>query len=1155
MAFVAEPHFAARIREVSRSLAQHFDQTSVARGVQYALGGRAQIVAEKRDGLEIELRSTCIGSRPTPYTQEILLCLDERGTVDLVEGECSCPMQTDCKHVACAALTWLATRGAPGGGRVANEVVPPRIVTGPIHLPREAQDWLRRLGQSAEGSRAGGANMPAKGDCVIYLLGEKGRTIAIVKARILKGGRLTPDAHSSPDPGWVYSGRDPPRYLGELDLPVVHSIARLKRSIGGIGAYSGWALEGVAGRETLERALATGRLRFGEGKEWRTYGVERTQIPLDGDGWLKWGPRVAATFDLIRGEFGGLRWTLRRPIDAREQPVFGIPVTPPLYLNQASGEIGELDAGLPNATAMLLLQMPEIDKETALPFMSLLHGVARAAGLDAVAERIPSSLILAKERPKPRLRIVRGRFRAYGMGSRDSVRWIAELWFDYPQGVSLPEDTRAGVAERWTDASGGARVLLRDSVFEAEIRRRFSAAGFPPRAAAGGYPVYRADADRSYMWPQDGSDRAWAEHAGGLFEVAYALEARIDHPEDFPHPLRDAGEVYQEFFETGTPQWFDLELGVMVDGKRVPIASALADWIRRTPHPQAWLERADPSSAVLLRIDPLGLVRLSAERLKRLLAPLIDTYAFDRGTADGKLKLSRLEAALIEVTPEAERRTQTNLAALRRRLENFNGITSHPPSAEFRAQLRPYQQAGLDWLQFLREYGLGGILADDMGLGKTVQALAHLDLEKAAGRADRPTLVVAPTSVLPNWIEEAARFAPRLRVLSLRGAQRGARFAAAGNADLLLTTYALLARDREALGALKYHYVVFDESQFLKNSRTQAHAVAASLDARHRIALTGTPIENNLSELWAHFNLLLPGFLGDAPQFTRTWRTPIERGGDSARLARLVKRVRPFVLRRKRTEVLDELPAKTEVVHHVELEGAQRDLYEALRIALDRKLRQAIDSKGIARSQIVILDALLKLRQACCDPRLVKASAAKAAHGVSAKLDELREMLEELLAEGRRVLLFSQFTSMLDLIEPELRKLGARHLRLDGSTADRETPVRRFQAGEADLFLISLRAGGTGLNLTAADTVIHYDPWWNPAVEAQATARAHRMGQEKAVFVYKLIARGTVEERIVELLGRKQALADALLGEGRARGPLITEQDIRALLAPMAEAL
>ena len=1148
MPFEPENIPAVAINRARRQLSGLLDATSVARGCQYALEGRAKIVLEHRTGLEIELESVCLGSRPAPYTQDVVLSFDESGTLDLVEGDCSCPMQTDCKHVACAALLWLCSRPDEGAQAAAGNAPGASNTPEAVTIAPEAQDWLRRF----EGALTRAPEMPLKGECVCYTLSEEGRSFGILKARILKDGRLSAIGQSSPDLNWLFSGREPPRYLGSLDVPVFHAVARLRRAS---GIHSGWTLEGEAGREALDGALKTGRLRYVVGRTWNTYGANRLELRLGGDGWLKRGARVAAPLELIAGELGGLRWALRSTDLERGGGLAAIPVSPPVYLDRARGEIGELETGEPEAVTAHLLRMPEIEARGAEAFFSALSEAARAHGAADVARRIPAALVLKREPPRARLRVTRGVLREYGRGcTADNTRWIGELWFDYPQGLSLPEGPRHAQAARWRDDTGVNRVLLRDAGFEASVRRALNAAGFPLHAPSDYGPLHRVDAKREYMMPLDGAAKAWAEAAPRLFVAAQAAGAQIDCDPDFPHSPREADGIYEEFSAAETPQWFDLELGVTVDGARVPIAAALAEWIRRTPNPQEWLESADPGAPVLLSAGTVGLIRIPAGRLRQLLAPLLDTFGFERELTGGKLRLSRLEAALMPEISAAARRTLAQLAALRERLADFRGVAPAPPAPGFRARLRPYQQSGLDWLQFLREYGLAGILADDMGLGKTIQALAHLDLEKSAGRATLPSLVIAPTSVLPNWREEAARFAPALRVLTLHGARRGEQHARIAEADLLLTSYPLLARDRETLAAHEYHLVVFDEAQFLKNARTQVHAAAAALNARHRVALTGTPIENNLTELWAHFNLLLPGFLGDARQFARAWRTPIERESDAGRMARLVRRVRPFILRRTRAEVLDDLPAKTEVVRHVELEGAQRDLYESLRIALDRKLREAIGRKGIAGSQIVILDALLKLRQACCDPRLVKAPAAKAAHGVSAKLDALREMLGELRAEGRRVLLFSQFTSMLDLIEPELAALGARHLRLDGATKDRETPVKRFQAGEADVFLISLRAGGTGLNLTAADTVIHYDPWWNPAVEAQATARAHRIGQNKAVFVYKLIAVGTVEERIVEMLKRKQSLADALLGEGRAGAALITEADIRALLAPMAGA-
>ncbi|MFZ2627801.1 MAG: DEAD/DEAH box helicase, partial [Rugosibacter sp.] len=471
-----------------------------------------------------------------------------------------------------------------------------------------------------------------------------------------------------------------------------------------------------------------------------------------------------------------------------------------------------------------------------------------------------------------------------------------------------------------------------------------------------------------------------------------------------------------------------------------------------------------------------------------------------------------------------------------------------------------YQQAGLDWLQFLREYGLAGILADDMGLGKTVQALAHLHLEKVSGRADRPSLVVATTSLMMNWKNEAAQFTPDLKVVVLHGKDRAERFADMAGADIILTTYPLLVRDRDTLLAHEYHLLVMDEAQFIKNPKAQSHQVARQIKARHRLSLTGTPLENHLGELWAQFDFLMPGLLGRAKMFGTVFRTPIEKQGDEEMRLRLVERIRPFLLRRTKEQVLQDLPPRTEIVRWVELEGGQRDIYESLRVVFDKKLRQALAEHGAGRSQIMILDALLKLRQVCCDPRLVKLPAAEAlvrkGAAPSAKLVTLMEMLEELLDENRKVLLFSQFTSMLALIEEELAKRNIPYAKLTGQTRDRETPINDFQSGRVPLFLISLKAGGTGLNLTAADTVIHYDPWWNPAVEEQATARAHRIGQDKPVFVYKLMTQGTVEERILALQNRKRGLADRLVGKGRMSdaegGHLLTGKDLDVLFQPLS---
>jgi len=473
--------------------------------------------------------------------------------------------------------------------------------------------------------------------------------------------------------------------------------------------------------------------------------------------------------------------------------------------------------------------------------------------------------------------------------------------------------------------------------------------------------------------------------------------------------------------------------------------------------------------------------------------------------------------------------------------------------ASLQATLRDYQSEGLAWMQFLREYNLAGILADDMGLGKTVQTLAHILVEKEAGRLTHPALVIAPTSLMGNWQDEAAHFAPGLRVLLLQGKDRIQQFEQIKDADLVLTTYALLPRDEEKLREHEFHLVILDESHYIKNTRSKAAQSAGLLKAKHRLCLSGTPLENHLGELWSQFHFLLPGLLGDEKNFNSQFRHPIERQDDPLRRALLNRRIKPFLLRRTKDNVAKELPPKTEMVRKVELSGAQRDLYETVRLAMDQKVREEIDRKGVARSQIVILEALLKLRQVCCDPRLVKSLSSKKQTVGSAKLTDLMQMVEDLLEEKRKILVFSQFTSMLELIEQELEARDIPYALLTGETKDRSAQVAAFQQGAVPIFLISLKAGGVGLNLTAADTVIHYDPWWNPAAENQATDRAWRIGQEKPVFVYKLIAKGTLEEKIQILQQKKSDLAQSILAEGESQKMALTQEDLQQIFAPLAD--
>ncbi|HEU0084362.1 MAG TPA: DEAD/DEAH box helicase, partial [Bradyrhizobium sp.] len=445
----------------------------------------------------------------------------------------------------------------------------------------------------------------------------------------------------------------------------------------------------------------------------------------------------------------------------------------------------------------------------------------------------------------------------------------------------------------------------------------------------------------------------------------------------------------------------------------------------------------------------------------------------------------------------------------------------------------------------LRESGLGGVLADDMGLGKTVQILALLALEKSRGNLVEPALVIAPTSLMTNWFNEAQKFAPELKLLVLHGADRKEKFNSIAAHDVVLTTYPLIARDKDVLLARDWHIAVLDEAQTVKNPDAATSRLLRDLKARHRFCLTGTPMENHLGELWSIMSFANPGYLGDKAAFARQWRSPIEKRADTARAAVLARRVKPFLLRRTKTEVAAELPPKTEILETIVLEENQRDLYDSIRLSMSAKVRKAIAARGLAKSHIIVLEALLRLRQVCCDPALLKFD-----DGVerrSAKLDRLMEMVIELLSEGRKIIVFSQFTSMLALIRTRLDAERIRYSVLTGETVDRKTAIETFQRGATDVFLVSLKAGGVGLNLTAADTVIIYDPWWNPAVEQQAIDRAHRIGQDKAVFVYRLVAAGTVEEKMDELKARKRALADSVFERDGRIDSALTEEDVRAL--------
>jgi SNF2 family DNA or RNA helicase len=604
--------------------------------------------------------------------------------------------------------------------------------------------------------------------------------------------------------------------------------------------------------------------------------------------------------------------------------------------------------------------------------------------------------------------------------------------------------------------------------------------------------------------------------------------------DDFPIALEpELGALDLRVDEDGN-DWFSLRLGIEVDGQPVDLVPVLLEALSRPEE-----QRPD---GLRLTLPDGRRVFIANERL----TPLLDLVADLDTSSDGRIGLPRARVASLDPSPDWRFLPSPEAADFIERVRSFRGVESREPPPGFQAELRPYQKEGLAWLDFLQAFQFGGVLADDMGLGKTVQVLAHLAALKHDGALAQPALVLCPTSVVDNWRAEAEKFAPMLRLRVLAGAERHEHFDALGETDLVITSYALLWRDIEQLKSQRFTLAIFDEAQWLKK-RCQpqprgggaARRRASPVPDRHPGREPSRRIEGAVRPR-------LPG-LARHPRTIRTrFRQPIERDRDTDAAERLRKRIAPFLLRRRKNEVARDLPARTLIVQPVELEGAQRDLYETVRVQMEARVREALAAQGFGASQITILDALLKLRQICCDPRLIEAGA----QGRRRRLGQARRLMElvpTLVDEGRAVLVFSQFTRMLDLIQEALIAQGITYARLDGSTKRREVQVARFQDGQVPVFLISLKAGGVGLNLTRADTVVLYDPWWNPAAEAQAIDRAHRIGQDKPVFIYELQCRGTVEERMSALKQKKREIADAVLEHGEATLSTISSEDLLTL--------
>jgi len=692
--------------------------------------------------------------------------------------------------------------------------------------------------------------------------------------------------------------------------------------------------------------------------------------------------------------------------------------------------------------------------------------------------------------PSPRVRFLK-------TPRRDHIE--TELSFDY--GGALVASDAPGAFAR---AGGSRRAIRRNMARERQHMETLVEIGC------------RLD------WHFEGRRRMLRLAASRMPAAVRALLADGWHVETEEGVYRLPGDVAIEV--SSGIDWFDLQGSVDYDGRAAPLPRLLAA-----------LERGD--EYVALPDGSLGLLPEAWLRKHAVIARL--------GAADGdRIRFKPSQVALLDALLEAQPQATWDevYAHARAEIQRFDGIRPLDPPPTFDGTLRGYQREGLGWLTFLQRFGFGGCLADDMGLGKTVMVLALLDSRREAQpSADRrPSLVVAPRSVVFNWMREAERFTPRLRVIDYTGAARTSIADRLADADVVLTTYGTLRRDAPALSARAFDYVVLDESQAIKNASTASAKAARLLNARFRLALSGTPIENHLGELRSLFDFLNPGMFG---------RSAFAGSGvvDEDSVALLSRGLRPFILRRTKEQVAAELPPKLEQTLYCELEKPQRALYDELRDHYRRTLLTDLDPAALQRRKIQVLEALLRLRQAACHPGLIDPT--RAGDG-SAKLDMLMSRLRETIEEGHKALVFSQFTKLLAIVRRELDAEQITYEYLDGRTRDREARVDRFQSdANCPLFLVSLKAGGVGLNLTAADSVFLLDPWWNPAVEAQAIDRTHRIGQTRHVFAYRLIATDTVESRVVELQQRKRRLADAILTASAAPLADLKREDLELLLS------
>ena len=716
-----------------------------------------------------------------------------------------------------------------------------------------------------------------------------------------------------------------------------------------------------------------------------------------------------------------------------------------------------------------------------------------------------------------------------------------ELSFAYGAATFKWDDER----EKTAVHQGGKVVSIqRDAVFENEIVERLAAIGILPEASASSFGLLALNS-RKFLFPQE-LDKTFDQYLKNDF-LRFTQTYNVD--------LIDAIRLLEEDFTSG----IEIELKSNPDAtfklsaqdpqskQPVDLVQLLQIYLKTLPEMplEQLLRQVGKQTFTLVENDTRRPIAIPGSQVAPLLSTLVEIVARSDSAGARPDHIPLRQAVQLAMQNHENDSGHYEDIVPRALVEYIMAWNRQPvpeattsekpavPASGFKATLRAYQATGVAWLSRVISSGYGAILADEMGLGKTVQTLALIISQTGA---TKPSLLVAPSSLLSTWLDEAKKFTPSLKACVQHGKDRETESTVLAAYDLVITSYALLHRDAEMYSNMDWNGIVLDEAHFIKNNRTKTYQAIEQMTSEWRLCLTGTPVENRLSDLFSLFQFIVPGYLGRVSD----WRSATDKSTPNAlsddAMAQLKKEIAPFILRRTKEEVLTELPPKTEALAPVELRAEEREAYDIILAAADKTIRDEIERRGFAQSSITILNCLMRLRQCCCDPELIDSFAEKEVHKTagnahSTKTEYLLRWLPELLAEDHKVLIFSSFAQYLKKLSQAFEEAGHNHSLLIGSTVDRDKEIRKFRQGENSIFLLSLKAGGVGLTLTEADTVIHCDPWWNPAAEEQASARIHRIGQQKPVFIYKLVAEGTIESRILEMQEEKRALADRLLSQ------------------------